>query len=148
MVIRMNNRGWIEIVEAFVAVLLVAGVLLVVINKGSTGNSDISDQVYTVQLSILREIETNTTFRTEIVTLSNSLLPINWSNSNFPLDLKNKIIQRTPTYLECVGQICDINDKCTLSSFTEKDIYAQEVTITATLEQVEYRKMKLFCWRK
>jgi hypothetical protein len=31
---KKNNKGWIEIVEAFVAVLLVAGVLLFVLNKG------------------------------------------------------------------------------------------------------------------
>jgi hypothetical protein len=150
MVIRMNTnkRGWIEIVEAFVAVLLVAGVLLFVLNKGALGKTDISNQVYTVQLSMLREIETNSTFRTEIVTPVDTLLPITWESSNFPADIKERILLRTPNYLECIGQICDISDKCTLTSSTKKDVYAQEITISSTLDILKYRKMKLFCWTK
>jgi len=144
-----NRSGWIEIVEAFVAVLLVAGVLLVVLNKQSLGNSDISDQIYTIQLSILREIETNSTFRTEIVGVSDTSLPVSWENSNFPVNIKTKIMERTPNYLNCVGQICDLSDDCVLdSSPVTKNIYAQEVTITSTLTQLGYRKMKLFCWEK
>jgi hypothetical protein len=145
---KKNKKGWIEIVEAFMAVLLVAGVLLVILNKSSLTNTDLSNQVYTVQLSILREIETNSTFRKEIVTPADSSLPIAWASSSFPDDIKNRITLRTPTYLNCVGQICDVSDKCTLSSPPTKDIYAQEVTITATLDKLEYRKMKLFCWTK
>jgi hypothetical protein len=97
---------------------------------------------------MLREIETNSTFRTEIVTPADSLLPITWESSNFPADIKQKIISRTPTYLECVGRICDLSDKCTLTSSTGKDVYAQEITITSTLDIVKYRTMKLFCWSK
>lgn len=146
--IMKNKRAWIEIVEAFVAILLVAGVLLVVINKESLGKTDISEQVYTVQLSMLREIETNDAFRKEITGISDSSLPVVWDSPNFPQDIKDKIEQRTPTYLNCVGQICDLSDKCTLPSASAKDIFAQEVTITATLEAIKYRKMKLFCWGK
>ncbi|MBD3247200.1 hypothetical protein GF378_01110, partial [Candidatus Pacearchaeota archaeon] len=52
-----DKRGWIRIIEAFIAVLLVAGALLIVINQGYIGKADISEQVYEVQLAILREIE-------------------------------------------------------------------------------------------
>lgn len=69
---RKNKRGWIQIVEAVVAVLLVATVLLITINKGYIGKSDISESVYKTELSILREIETNDNFRTEMITLCNT----------------------------------------------------------------------------
>ena len=62
-----NKRGWIRIVEAFIAVLLVAGILLFVINKGYIGRRDISQQVYDAQLAVLREIQLNDTLRTQIL---------------------------------------------------------------------------------
>ena len=40
-----GKRGWIRIVEAFVAILLITGVLLLVMNKGYIGKKDISGQV-------------------------------------------------------------------------------------------------------
>lgn len=146
--IKKDKKGWIEIVEAFAAVLLVAGVLLFVISKGTFGKTDISQQVYTIQLSILREIQTNTTFRAAVTSPDSSLLPIVWSSSNFPAGVKDIIIKRTPNYLECVGQICSLEDDCTLFPSISKDVYAQEVTISGTLAILEYRKLKLFCWNK
>jgi hypothetical protein len=136
-----NRKGWIEIVEAFVAVLLVAGVLLVILNKGSLGKTDISDQVYTTQVSILREIETNATFRTEILAVSS--LP-----SATPSDIQGRINLRTPNYLNCTGRLCAYNDTCSLSNAPKKDIYAQSILITSTLQKTAYVQLKLFCWTK
>jgi hypothetical protein len=142
MVINMKNKkGWIEIVEAFTAVLLVAGVLLVILNKGSLGKTDISDQVYTTQVSILREIETNSTFRTEILAIST--LP-----AGVPTNINQTIFKRTPNYLTCQGQICALNDKCILTNAPKKDIYAQAILITSTLQKTDYVQLKLFCWTK
>ena len=98
-----NKKGWIEIVEAFVAILLVAGVLLILANKGYLGKSDISEQVYTAQLSMLREIETNDAFRAEILEVSS--LP-----AYVPTDIQQLINTRAPNYLNCIGQVCDIVD--------------------------------------
>jgi hypothetical protein len=240
---RVNNKkGWIQIVEAVVAVLLVATVLLITINKGYIGKSDMSESVYKTELSILREIQTNDNFRTEIVTLcsvgqtckdggcinhdprctiksdlevcgdkicgikqddcgvqricgscptgtacnpsqkecvgtcaletrttleicgndkcgyagdicGNPIVcgaPVESTEPNFPADINDKIKERTPNYLECIGKICDMKDTCILSSSSQqKDVYAQSVVISATLKQgAVYRQLKLFCWAK
>jgi hypothetical protein len=141
MIKKRDKHAWIEIVEAFIAILLVAGVLLVVLNKGSLGKTDISEQVYTSQISILREIETNDAFRAEILAISS--LP-----ADVPLDIKQRIDLRTPNYLICNGQVCAFNDKCNLANAPSKDIYAQSVLITSTLQQTGYVQLKLFCWAK
>ncbi len=144
----MNRGGWIQIVEAFVSVLLVVGVVLIILNKGYLERTDISERVYKTQLSILREIQTNDTFRTEISTAAEPL-PITWTDTRFPNDLKNKIIARTPNYLDCVGKICEMNIICSLDDTQQKDIYSQAIVISTTLEQGEvYRKLNLFCWTK
>lgn len=147
--IMKNKHGWIEIVEAFVSILLVVGVVLIVINNGSIGKSDISDKVYTVEHSLIREIETNSTLRTEILTVPSSSLPIEWTQVGFPADVTNKITERTPDYLNCIGKICLINTGCSLTEKVTTDIYSQSVIISASIEGgVGYRQLNIFCWVK
>ena len=143
-----NRRGWVEIVEAFVAVLLVAGVLLVVLNRGgSQQKTEISNRVYEAELSILREIQTNDTLRTGILDAAEPM-PIDWSDARFPAELKEKIRVRTPNYLTCTGKICDMNQICATEETEVKDIYSQAITITSTLTTLGWRKLNLFCWTK
>ena len=144
MKIKNNKKAWIEIVEAFVAILLVAGVVLVILNKASLVNSDISPQVYTAELSMLREIETNDTFRAEIISISS--VPYTFPSD---LDIQKLIDRRTPNYLTCIGQVCSVDDKvCGYRENLQKDVYAQSVLISSTLRIVEYRQLKIFCWTK
>ena len=145
-----NKSGWIEIVEAFVAVLLIAGVVLIVLNKGYFQKTDLSDQVYESQLSILREIETTDSFRSEILSIADASLPVGSDNNSiFPADIKAKIIARTPNSLNCFGEICNLNVTCSYSGNTDKNIYSQSVIISSTLQQgAVYRQMDLFCWTK
>ncbi len=133
------KRGWIEIVEAFVAILLIAGVVLIILNQSYLSKSDISEKVYNVEVFILREIQTSDHFRQEISDAEEPL-PIEWEDDRFPQDVKEKIIERTPDYLNCTAKICNLNETCSLrrteeieKQIKDKDIYAQSVSITAIL---------------
>jgi hypothetical protein len=144
---KKNKKGWIEIVEAFTAILLVAGVLLILLNKGYLKDTDMSDQVYEVQISILREIQTNTSLRADILNAPTPL-PVEWNSAGFPASVKAKIIDRTPNYLNCTGKICYMNQSCSLGEKKDKDVYSQAVTITSVLGEMDYRKLNLFCWAR
>ena len=133
-----RKKGWIRIVEAFIAVLLIAGVLLFVINSGYIGRRDISEQVYEVQLAVLREIELNSALRTQILTT-----PI---EEGVPIPVTNKINERMPEYLECTSRICNLTSVCPIDRVIEKDVYAQSVAITAEGTTYNPRQLKLFCW--
>ena len=146
MVGKMEKRGWIRIIEAFSTILLITGVLLIVLNKGYLPKEDISQRIYEKQQGILREIQLNNSLRESILSFDSNSLPIEWSS--FPQDLKDKIISKTPGDLECKAKICNINDICVLNEISDKDIYAQKVIITATLEKYSPRQLKLFCWEK
>jgi len=137
-----NKHGWIRIVEAFVAILLISGALLIVINKGYIGKKDISSKIYEIELSILREIELNNELRNEILEISS--LP----TEDIPLNVTNKIESRIPNYLECKTKICEMNKICELNVYPNKNVYVQTVAITATSEIYNPRQLKLFCWRK
>ena len=142
---KRNKHGWIEIVEAFIAVLLVAGVLLIVINKYSPSSQDVSERVYNVEISIIREIQLNEAMRTEIAGVT---VPKAWED--FPADVKALIISRTPNYLECVAKLCDTSDTCYLTAYSSKDTYAQAGIISSGNSQ-QYPnpvQLKLFCWAK
>ena len=143
-----NRSGWIEIVEAFVAILLISGVLLVLFTQQNSEGTDMSTSIYTTQISILREIQTNDNFRNEILSPVDTALPIEWESPNFPPDIKAKIVERTPNYLECKAKICSLDNECILSPSPKGNVYAQEVIISFTLTQEGYRRFKLFCWNK
>jgi hypothetical protein len=142
----MNKNGWIKIVEAFVAILLVIGVLLIIITQGYLGEKDISSQVYDIEISILREIQLNNTLRDYVL---DSEPPIEWKEDNFPLEIKDKINSRTPNYLNCEAKICRLEDNCELSEYPKGNVYAQAAAITTTLEtetEEQLKQLKLFCW--
>lgn len=143
-----NKRGWIRIVEAFVSILLITGAVLIVLNKGYIGKEDVSERVYQTELSILREIQTDDALRTEIMNAPEPL-PIIWEDFGEKApNLRARILSRTPNYLNCIGQICEIDELCVLEENKKKDVFAQSVIIAATLSEVKYRQVKLFCWER
>jgi hypothetical protein len=135
-----NKRGWIRIIEAFIAVLLIAGVLLVVINKGYLSGEDVSEKVYKAQISVLREIELDSSLRGEIINVDME------TNPEVPQNVLNRIENRIPDYLTCASKLCKLDEVCALEEYIEKDVYAQAVAITATIENYNPRQLKLFCW--
>lgn len=147
----MQKRGWIRIVEAFFSLLLIAAALLIVINKGYLGGEDISAKVYDLQLAVLREIELDDNLRNEVLKINQNLIPIEDQLSNEapnPIfeNITKKINERMPDSFICRSKICDIDVICELEEYVEQDVYAQQVAITATLEEYSPRKLKLFCW--
>lgn len=146
-----NSRGWIRIVEAFVGILLIAGIVLVVIEQDQTERENASSRAYTSMISILREIELNNSLRAEIVNIQDSGLSVEWSEFNVSApQTEAKIIGKTPGYLECVGKICAINDVCLLAQnqILSEEIYAESAIISSTIQTYNPRLLKLFCWMK
>jgi hypothetical protein len=138
----MEKKGWIKIVEAFVAVLLITGILLIVLNKGSISKNDNSQEIYENEQGILIEIQLNNSLAEEIFDIGT--LPVEWNN--FPANVKNKIISETKSYLNCEAKICDVNEVCVLSQGDEKSVYVQSAIFT--LDENDPRQLKLFCWKK
>ena len=142
----VNKKAWIRLVEAFIAILLIAGILLLVVNEKYIERRGIAPVVYSEEISILRSIQLNDTLRGDILNVG---LPTSWIDESFPQTIKDKIIEQTPSNLECAAKICDINDICLLEELNEEivnDIYAESVIITANFEKYSPRKLKLFCW--
>jgi hypothetical protein len=132
-----HKGGWLEIVEAFVSVLLVATVLLIILNKGYFQKTDTSEQVYNTEVSIIREVQTDEILRESVAAVST--LPIRWDEAGFPPDVKSRITTRTPNYLACVAKICEMGTPCplegkSLEDSKGKDVYSESGVISATLQ--------------
>ena len=54
-----KKHAWIRIVEAAVAILLIAGVVLIVLGQGNLKKQDPSEEIYKAETAILRDIQKN-----------------------------------------------------------------------------------------
>ena len=157
-----NKRGWIKVVEAFISLLLITGVVLVLINKGYFGQKDISTKVYEVQTSILKEIEKDDSLRGSILSTNqeaeSSIIQTGvttYSNQvpEFPNDVELKLIQRITKYdyISCQAKICELDKNCALLTYPSeakgKSIYAQNVAISVYSGTItpDPKQLKLFC---
>ncbi|MBU4070094.1 MAG: hypothetical protein KJ646_03880 [Nanoarchaeota archaeon] len=142
----MDKRAWVKIVEAFVAIMFIAMILLVLVNKGGFKRNDNAERIYEIELSILREIQTNTELRADVLAVEST--PVMWDDPDFPLSIKNKILSRLPNYLDCEAKICALNETCSLEKAIKQDIYAQAIAITVNVgtDPFNPRQLRLFCW--
>ena len=141
-----NKKGWLKIAEAFVAVSIVASVVLIVLSKSEAQNPDISPAIRDAEISILREIELNSTLRAEVLATSGE---VEWTgfSSAAPLT-KTKISGMVPSYLNCSAKICDSSSSCSIAETLEEDVYVESTMITSTLSTFNPRVLKLFCLKK
>lgn len=140
-----NRKAWIRIFEAVIAVLLIASVLLIVIGQGSITKEEDALQIYQTEISILREVQLDNLLRESVLKVES--LPVKWEDfdSNGLGDVKDKIILKTPDYLDCEAQICEMLDDCLLGEEKNEEVFVQSVVITANLNTYNPRQIKLFC---
>ena len=141
MIKNRNKRGWIKIVEVFAAILIIAGVVLIVITQSRGAREDIYTRLHNDQIFILRDIQLNNSLRSDVL---GTFGTVEWND--FPTNLKADIETRTPNYMNCSAKICTPDDLCLLSGSEDVAIYAESVLITATQQTYNPRQLKLFCW--
>lgn len=143
-----NKRGWLKIMESFISITLIAGVVFLIISNLGLKSPDSALQIYDAQYSVLREIQLDGDLRQEILSVPN--LPIEWGDfdENGLDEVENKITTKTPAYLTCEAKLCEIGEQC-LSSSTlpeDKSIYVQPIIISAENGNYNPRKLNMFCW--
>ena len=142
----VNKKGWIRIVEAFVAILLIAGILLILAGEDFTDKEDSSQKIYDIQLAILRDIQVEDSLRNDILAVMEA--QVKTDDITFPPAVQSKINSKTPSYLECKTHICELKANCIATGLPEESIYVQSVVISATATQYNPKQLKLFCWVK
>jgi len=137
-----NKKGWIKIVEAFMAIALLLGflmVMLVQINKNNQNNSLIEEN----NLKILRGIETNQTLRNAVLS---SVIPSNSTGTGFSPELNSFLSDNTLLGQNCVLYICEVDNECNLETEINEEIFSSEVLIFSNPTKYSPRKLKVFCY--
>jgi len=130
-----NKRGWVKILEAFFAVLLLGGIILAFLGSQNISSSKNGPKIYKVENSILRNIEINNSLRNEILGFDLS--------SSSPMSVSGIL----PVYLNCSATICTIGENCnTDTGSINKNVYTQSVFIASNLTLYSPRKIALSCW--
>ena len=165
----MNKKGIVRIIEAFFAVLIIAGALIFVytsqIKKVDESASilniekiildkisyedDLREAVLNSYLHFDETIETNFKDYNDIVARNSQIASYNQLNDTITDLLTNsKVLEN----YEFMFQVCELNEVCGLehsaSFYTKNEIYASEKSISSTLSEYNPRKIRLFIWRK
>jgi len=130
-----NKKGWLRIVEAFIAVLIIASVLIVLalrVPKQDTGES-----IHELQRHILTQISSDNSLRGEIL-----------DPAEEKTNTKNFIEENLPNYWNFTMLVCEVDEVCGMPLYVKKEIYADEILITSTLQDYNPKKLKLFVWGK
>jgi len=130
-------------VEAFLAILLITMFLFILVSRENI-QSKFNENVYAEETRILKSIEMNKSMREEIHNIEN--LPVAWDDGDFPSEIKEKIINENPNYLNCTAKICEIKDDCLSDEISDVDIYSRSVGIFASETRYKPRQLKMFCW--
>lgn len=129
---KMNTKAWVRIVEAFIAVLIITGGVLIILSRESKTN-DSSDKIYEKQRNILNMVIKNESLRNKIIVGENQEV-----NDAISLMISNNWNFTT--------NICDINEICNTNTPNDKDIYVSEVIVTSNLTQYSPKKLRFFVW--
>jgi hypothetical protein len=140
-----NKRGWIRIMEAIIAIFLVFGVLLVMYSK-QTNDQDIVDYMYNLQQEVLSEVSLRNDLRA---------MALYGNESALNESVGSKIPSAFGYYLKICdfGDVegnlvpCNLPEDLAISLFREsKDVYVDEVIISADFEIYNPKRVKLFIW--
>jgi hypothetical protein len=135
MIMSMDRKGWIRIVEASVSAMIVLAALFVFYTQQ---NAPVEQDLSEFGRSVLEEMALNASLRREI--LRDDLASANQTVSDRVRD-KNLVFEM---------RVCDLGDACGKSTYTPGNVYSVERVLTSSLDapEVTPRKIRLFMWRR
>lgn len=142
-----NKRGWMRILEATIAVLLVTGVLLFVYSEHNLSSQGIDDYASNLQKKILKDISFDSILRNFV--LNDSILNVDSAEFQRVNEFVNDSISQPPFNYSL--RICDLGTPCKMNSEVFQDtlsyeIHSEEIIISANILKYSPRKVRLFLW--
>jgi len=150
-----GKRGWTRILEATIAVMLVAGVMLVSYSGQIERDSSVAEYSQSWQREILGNIVSRIDLRLNVLNvLNNSLDDVNY------VILNDFVMSKVPNAFGYLLRICELgslDDYCKMDSISyiatlENDVFVEEVVVSAEIgngtggETYSPKKVRLFFW--
>lgn len=138
-----RKKGWIRIMEAVTAILIMASVLIVVYTNNAP-EADYSGYVYNLQIGILMDIAGDEFLRNE--TLKSTEVPDNVSSS-----LEAFVRQKLPENFDFDLRVCNISSTTCVSENASKinsQVYVEDRIISSNLQKYDPKILRLFVWER
>jgi len=125
-----NKKGWIRIVEAFIAVTLILAVMIsIYVKKPANTNTEELEKIMDASLN---EAVNDNQLRQEIL-------------NNEIENITRFMDERIPNVMNFTIRICEISDICNLDVY-RAEVIAKERMVSSTLTEYNPKKLKLFVW--
>lgn len=145
-----NKRGLIRILEATVAIMLVAGVLLVAYSKQQSADSssrDSRDYIYNMQKKVLGDISVRDDLR---------IAALQSDDSTIDPKLEDYVSSQIPSEFGYAVRVCKLENPSTPCKMSPEnfvsaggaDIYVEETLVSADLSEYDPKMVRLFIWEK
>lgn len=133
----VNNKGWVRVVEAFFAIMLLAGVIVFVYETYHS-KEDFSDDIYLFEKGILDQIKVNSSLRTAVLGVED--------DSGVPESLDGFLQERVPNYLNCEFVICSPGEICNLEKDIDGELFGKSLLLSSEGVYTDSKVLSLFCW--
>jgi hypothetical protein len=136
---RMDKKGFLRVVEASIAIIIIMSVLFVFYTNSREQKSlDLSERSRDVLLELSRN-----------VSLRNDVLDYDVTLQGAPGSVEELVdLKIFEAYLETEIRVCDIDQVCGRSTVVERDVFSGERIISADLIEFKPRKVRLFIWER
>jgi hypothetical protein len=151
-----NKRGWMRILEATIAVLIVTGVLIVVYSRQVDRGVDPVDYFRNLQGQILADISINSGLRVSVLNVTNDEA----GDPNFDV-IHDFVLGRVPDFVEFSIAICNLSsesDNCMMNSADviktlDKSVFVEDMIISSDLGDGSGaiyipKNFRLYMWEK
>ena len=133
---RTNKHGWMRIIEAFIAIILIMTVMVVVIQRQRIGLNSV-EEIQIKQRNIINLIARDDALRSEI---------LSWTATQTNEKLKYLV----PTGYNYSIELCNYNQMCSLNFTVPTAVFTEETIIISNLTYYIPNsgvKLKLFFWK-
>jgi len=141
-----GKKAWIRIVEAVIAVLLVASVFTFILVKQK--QRETKEEINQLGRALVSEISNNNTLRTTILNMDLGGEQNIKITSGEGGKVYNFLLERIPDYLEFEARVCTIENAICGIDYIEKELYVHEIIISSDLQTYAPRRLKLYMWEK
>lgn len=141
---KKNKRGWIKVLEAFVSIIMLIGLLAVIVQTQGTFSN--KEAFMNKADKIIEDIRINDSLRDAVISQGN--LPIYSNEAGFSNTLSNYLDSIDTNLMNCTIGICSTQSPCNLQEDYEGEVYSKESLIMSTDSTYSPRKLKIFCTKE
>ncbi len=147
-----GKRGWVRILEATIAVLIVSGTMMAIyLQQPVDGRENMADYAYSFQMQVLGDIVSDSSLRFYVLSIDDDS-----SGSESYERLDEFVGESIPGTFGYLIRVCDPVEICKMHPdiFVEtrdKDVFVEEVVISSELRDgtsaiYSPKKVRLFFW--